>query len=46
VQATWNGLWGRNVTVRIDGTRALWGTSKLHNNKQVRGDRYLPWLFS
>jgi hypothetical protein len=30
VEAAWHRLWGRNVTVRIDATRALWCSSKLH----------------
>jgi hypothetical protein len=42
MKTPWNGLWCRDVTVRIDGARSFWGTSKL---KWVKDDRYLPWLF-
>ena len=30
VETAWHWLWGRNVTVRIDATRALWCSSKLY----------------
>ena len=30
VETAWHRLWGRNVTVRIDATGALWCSSNLH----------------
>jgi hypothetical protein len=29
MKTPWDRLWGRNVTVRIDGSRSFWGATKL-----------------